>query len=89
MQAPTPVHAEPAQSTAEQDPNATFPHVSAAYEYGKQAAELRESVDRTWDELEPLLASGWATRHQEVCGCHMDWRVSFPRVKEGWQSVHP
>jgi hypothetical protein len=66
-----------------------LPHFAAAYEYGRHAAELRESIDRRWGDVAPLLASGWAGRHGEVCGCRMDWRLSFPRVKEGWRSVRP
>ncbi len=42
---------------------------------------------RTWDDVAPLLASGWAGYHSEVCDCRLDWRLSFPRVKQGWLSV--
>ncbi len=68
-------------------PDTRFPHFTAAYEYGKHSAELSESIARTWDDVAPLLASGWAGRHRDVCGCHLDWRLSFPRVEEGWKSV--
>jgi len=76
----------PAQQTDAQAA-ARARHVDAALKYGARAANLPEWSSHAWDDLAPLLGGGWAGRHHEVCGCADDWRLTFPQVKHGWESV--
>lgn len=52
--------------------------------YGSLAASQPEWLGVPWEEVAPLLANGWASRHAALCTERHDWRLSFPSVREGW-----
>jgi hypothetical protein len=41
----------------------------------------------TWEIIGPLLRNGWASRHAQSCDTRVDWRLSWPAVREGWREA--
>ena len=58
----------------------------AARAYGRRAAPLLGFRGRTWDDVAPLLRTGWAGYHGVICATanRHDWRSGWPGVKDGW-----
>jgi hypothetical protein len=40
-----------------------------------------------WEDIEGLVRSGWASRHAHVGDARYDWRLSWPAVRQGWESA--
>jgi hypothetical protein len=55
--------------------------------YGAACAHAQGFVSRTWQEVEPLVRSGWASRHRQVCNVQLNWRITWPAVREGWRDA--
>jgi hypothetical protein len=50
--------------------------------YGAACAHAQGFVSRTWQEVEPLVRSGWASRHRQVCDVQLHWRLTWPAVQD-------
>ena len=61
--------------------------LAEARAYGARAASLPEWLDRSWEEVAPLLRAGWISRHAEICSRVHDWRLAFPAVRQGWKEA--
>ena len=55
--------------------------------YGAACAHAQGFVLRRWQEVESLVRSGWASRHRQVCNAQLDWRLTWPAVREGWRDA--
>ena len=63
------------------------PDCTEARAYGAAFVKILGRGSRTWEEVEPLIRNGWASRHNEVCDTRYDWRLSWPVVKHGWRGA--
>jgi hypothetical protein len=57
----------------------------AAYRYGKEMRTSDKYRNRSWDEAEPGLSSGWKTRAPDTPA----WDDSRPAIRRGWDAVTP
>jgi hypothetical protein len=57
----------------------------AAYRYGKQMRASDKYRNRSWDEVEPDLQSGWDARP----GGAPAWASCSAAIRQGWDSVSP
>jgi hypothetical protein len=72
---------QPPESSAPIGPSAR----TEAFAYG--AAFVPVFGSRTWEDVAELARNGWASRYDQVSDAREDWRLSWPAVKEGWQSA--
>ncbi|MFL6632765.1 MAG: hypothetical protein ACJ8HJ_10670 [Massilia sp.] len=56
-----------------------------AYRYGKEMRTSDRYRNRSWDEAEPGLSSGWETRAPDTPA----WDESKPAIRRGWNEVTP
>ncbi|MCS0589784.1 hypothetical protein ACFQ09_13685 [Massilia norwichensis] len=57
----------------------------AAYRYGQEMHVSDKYRNRSWDEVEPELVSGW---RKSAAGA-ADWEASRAAVRQGWDSAAP
>jgi hypothetical protein len=41
----------------------------------------------SWENMAPLIRSGWAVRHDQLCISRHDWRLSWSAAKDGWHDA--
>ena len=51
------------------------------------AAFVPASSSHTWEDIQALGRNGWASRHARVGDARYDWRLSWPAVREGWETA--
>lgn len=65
--------------------NAVHDDYMVAYRYGKEMRTSDRYRNRSWDEAEPGLSSGWETRAPGTPA----WGESKPAIRRGWDEVTP
>jgi hypothetical protein len=65
--------------------NAVHDDYMAAYRYGKEMRTSDRYRNRSWDEAELGLSSGWETRAPDTPA----WAESKPAIRRGWDEVTP
>lgn len=75
-----------------------LPHDAPARPLPTDAGDAREAraygaacvpafSSQTWEDIEGLVRSGWASRHAHLGDQRYDWRLSWPAVREGWKTA--
>jgi hypothetical protein len=52
--------------------------------YGAAAAKAFGPGSPAWEDVAPLIRAGWAGRQELAGDPGLDWRLSWPSVKDGW-----
>lgn len=65
--------------------NAVHDDYMTAYRYGKEMRTSDRYRNRSWDEAELGLSSGWETRAPDTPA----WNESKPAIRRGWDEVTP
>jgi hypothetical protein len=55
--------------------------------YGAAFVKTLGPGSPTWENIGPLVRNGWASHHDQSCDSRMDWRLSWPAVREGWRDA--
>ena len=42
---------------------------------------------RPWEDIDALVRNGWAGRQTQIGDGRYDWRLSWPAVREGWETA--